>query len=124
VLDEPTASLDFGNQGRVLREIRALGAAGHGVLFTTHDPNHAMRAADRACLLRRGAVISEGPAKDVLTLDNLSALYDAKIQRLTHAGGDQAFRRSSRTHPFLSSAINSLPYQAAALPQRRDWPLL
>ena len=45
VLDEPTASLDFGNQGRVMREIRALGASGHGVLFTTHDPNHAMRAA-------------------------------------------------------------------------------
>ena len=44
VLDEPTASLDFGNQGRVMREIRALGASGHGVLFTTHDPNHAMRA--------------------------------------------------------------------------------
>ena len=54
VLDEPTASLDFGNQGKVMREIRALAAAGHGVLFTTHDPNHAMRAADRAFLLRDG----------------------------------------------------------------------
>ena len=54
VLDEPTASLDFGNQGKVMREIRALAAAGHGVLFTTHDPNHAMRAADRAYLLRDG----------------------------------------------------------------------
>jgi iron complex transport system ATP-binding protein len=74
-----------------MHEIRALGAAGHGVLFTTHDPNHAMRAADRACLLRRGAVIGEGAAKDVLTLDNLSALYDAKIQRLIDAGGDQTF---------------------------------
>ena len=54
VLDEPTASLDFGNQGKVMREIRALAAAGHGVLFTTHDPNHALRAADRAYLLRDG----------------------------------------------------------------------
>ena len=54
VLDEPTASLDFGNQGKVMREIRALAASGHGVLFTTHDPNHAMRAADRAFLLRQG----------------------------------------------------------------------
>ena len=33
VLDEPTASLDFGNQGKVMREIRALAASGHGVLF-------------------------------------------------------------------------------------------
>jgi iron complex transport system ATP-binding protein len=91
VLDEPTASLDFGNQGRVMREIRALGASGHGVLFTTHDPNHAMRAADRACLLRQGAVIGEGAARDVLTSKNLSALYGAKVQRLTDADGDQAF---------------------------------
>src|SRR6516225_5831488 len=52
VLDEPTASLDFGNQGKVMREIRALAASGHGVLFTTHDPNHALRTADRAYLLR------------------------------------------------------------------------
>ena len=55
VLDEPTASLDFGNQGKVMREMRALAASGHGVLFTTHDPNHALRAADRAFLLRDGA---------------------------------------------------------------------
>ena len=91
VLDEPTASLDFGNQGRVLQEIRALASSGHGVLFTTHDPNHAFRAADRACLLRQGAVIGEGAAKDVLTSDKLSALYGAKVQRLIDAGGDQAF---------------------------------
>ena len=63
VLDEPTASLDFGNQGKVMREIRALAASGHGVLFTTHDPNHALRAADRAFLLREGTRIAEGPVQ-------------------------------------------------------------
>jgi iron complex transport system ATP-binding protein len=91
VLDEPTASLDFGNQGRVLKEIRALAASGHGVLFTTHDPNHAIRAADRACLLRQGTVVGEGAAKDVLTSDNLSALYGAKVRLADSASGDQAF---------------------------------
>ena len=67
VLDEPTASLDFGNQGKVMREIRALAARGLGVLFTTHDPNHALRAADRAYLLRDGDRIAEGPVASVLT---------------------------------------------------------
>jgi iron complex transport system ATP-binding protein len=38
VLDEPTASLDFGNQGKVMREIRALAGAGHGILFTPTIP--------------------------------------------------------------------------------------
>jgi iron complex transport system ATP-binding protein len=79
VLDEPTASLDFGNQGRVMQEIRALGASGHGVLFTTHDPNHAMRAANRAFLLRQGKCIADGEVRDVLNRAQLEALYGAKL---------------------------------------------
>src|SRR5262249_6294603 len=82
VLDEPTASLDFGNQGKVMREIRALAASGHGVLFTTHDPNHALRAADRAYLLRDGERIADGPVHDVLTRPQLEALYRAPVERL------------------------------------------
>jgi len=79
VLDEPTASLDFGNQGRVMQEIRALGASGHGVLFTTHDPNHAMRAADRAFLLRQGVRLADGEVRTVLNREQLEALYSAKL---------------------------------------------
>jgi iron complex transport system ATP-binding protein len=91
VLDEPTASLDFGNQGKVMHEIRALAASGLGVLFTTHDPNHALRAADRAYLLRDGACLADGPVNAVLTRDNLEALYRAPVQVLRETGGAQAF---------------------------------
>jgi len=80
VLDEPTASLDFGNQGKVMREIRALAQAGLGVLFTTHDPNHAMRAATRAFLLRDGACLAEGPVAEVLNAATLEQLYRAPVQ--------------------------------------------
>jgi len=82
VLDEPTASLDFGNQGKVMNEIRALAKSGHGVLFTTHDPNHALRAADRAYLLRDGVRIADGPAATVLNREQLKALYQASIDQL------------------------------------------
>ena len=82
VLDEPTASLDFGNQGKVMREIRALAKSGHGVLFTTHDPNHALRAADRAYLLRDGERIADGPVSSVLTRGRLEELYLTRIERL------------------------------------------
>ncbi len=92
VLDEPTASLDFGNQGKVMREIRALAASGHGVLFTTHDPNHALRAADRAYLLREGAKVAEGAVGEVLTRVQLEALYQAPVERLTDRdAGKSAF---------------------------------
>ena len=87
VLDEPTASLDFGNQGKVMREIRALAASGHGVLFTTHDPNHALRAADRAFLLRGGERVAEGPVKEVLTQERLEALYGARVHKVADASG-------------------------------------
>jgi iron complex transport system ATP-binding protein len=83
VLDEPTASLDFGNQGRVMREIQALKASGHGVLFTTHDPNHAMRAADRVYLLRQGERIAEGTSGAILDRAQLEALYGAPVELIT-----------------------------------------
>ena len=92
VLDEPTASLDFGNQGKVMREIKVLARAGHGVLFTTHDPNQALRLADRAYLLRDGTPVAEGGVASVLTRDNLEALYAAPIRTLTDpASGETAF---------------------------------
>jgi len=92
VLDEPTASLDFGNQGKVMREIRALAVAGHGVLFTTHDPNHALRAADRAYLLRSGERIAEGKVTEVLTKPQLEELYRTPVDTLTDTtSGTSAF---------------------------------
>ncbi|HKG77315.1 MAG TPA: ABC transporter ATP-binding protein, partial [Beijerinckiaceae bacterium] len=90
VLDEPTASLDFGNQGKVMREIRALAASGHGVLFTTHDPNHALRAADRAYLLRNGERIAEGAVGSVLTRAQLEELYRAPVEKLTDTASGAA----------------------------------
>lgn len=91
VLDEPTASLDFGNQGKVMSEIRALAASGHGVLFTTHDPNHARRAADRAFLLRDGTQLAEGPVGEVLNKAQLERLYGAPVETVTDAAGQTAF---------------------------------
>jgi iron complex transport system ATP-binding protein len=92
VLDEPTASLDFGNQGKVMHELRALAAAGHGVLFTTHDPNHALRAADRAFLIRDGQCVADGGVRDVLTRARLESLYGAPVEMLTDsATGGTAF---------------------------------
>jgi iron complex transport system ATP-binding protein len=83
VLDEPTASLDFGNQGKVMQEIRNLSASGHGVLFTTHDPNHAMRAADRAFLIRNGERLGEGPTGNILVRAELERLYGSAVEEIS-----------------------------------------
>ncbi len=75
VMDEPTASLDFGSQRRVLREIEALARQGVAVLLSTHQPEHALRIAHRVVLLARGGVQALGPAASTVTAPALAALY-------------------------------------------------
>jgi iron complex transport system ATP-binding protein len=91
VLDEPTASLDFGNQGKVMRRIRDLAGEGLGVLFTTHDPNQALRHADQVALLRDGRLTALGPPQDVLTAVSLEQLYAAPVHRIRGEADEQAF---------------------------------
>lgn len=40
IMDEPTASLDFGNQQKLFRIMNSLVKEGKTILFTTHNPNH------------------------------------------------------------------------------------
>ncbi len=102
VLDEPTACLDFGNQGKVMREIRALAASGHGVLFTTHDPNHALRAADRAFLLRDGTQLAEGPVA-ACSIGRNWKRFIARRSRRWSIGGRRRFCRG-KSHPASRAA--------------------
>jgi len=54
--------------------------------------NHVLRAADRAYLLRDGQRIAEGAVGEVLTLDQLQALYRAPVETLSDpASGRTSF---------------------------------
>lgn len=85
VMDEPTASLDFGNQVRVLDRIAALRGEGMAVLMSTHHPDHATDVADRVLLIKRGRAVGEGAPREVLTADALASLYDIDPQRLSRS---------------------------------------
>jgi iron complex transport system ATP-binding protein len=80
VMDEPTASLDFGNQLRVLEHITSLARSGFGVLLSTHDPDQAFQCADRVALLRGGELVAQGPPREVLTSESLHALYGVDVR--------------------------------------------
>lgn len=76
LLDEPTASLDFGNQGLVWSRIRALATAGSGILVCTHDPNQVLRYCDQVLALgREGRVVADGVPVETVTTELVSALY-------------------------------------------------
>ncbi|MDU8923815.1 ABC transporter ATP-binding protein [Pasteurellaceae bacterium LIM206] len=84
IMDEPTSNLDFGNQIRLLEQIKQLKQQGLGILFTTHQPGHALRTADRSILLHQGKIIADGASQEVLTLDNLSLIYQLDKRILTN----------------------------------------
>src|SRR5262245_12977006 len=91
LLDEPTSNLDFGNQGKVMREIRSLADHGLAIALSTHDPNQALHNADRAILIKNGRCYASGPCREVLTLSNLRALYEAEIMAVDGDGQIRAF---------------------------------
>jgi len=51
LLDEPTNHLDPAQQLGILERLRLLTGNGAAVVASLHDPNLALRFADRACLL-------------------------------------------------------------------------
>jgi iron complex transport system ATP-binding protein len=80
VMDEPTASLDFGNQTLVLARIRDLAADGYGVLLSTHDPDHALLVANRVAVMAEGGLSAVGPTNDVITGALLSRIYGMTVR--------------------------------------------
>ena len=93
LMDEPTANLDYGNQARVLDEVARLREAGVGVLFSTHHPDQALRIADRALMIRGGAVMAAGEVAEVVNSENLSALYGRPIEVAEVRSADGSLRR-------------------------------
>lgn len=87
VMDEPTASLDFGNQALVLTEIRRLADRGLGIVLSTHDPDHAFAVGDRVALLQDGRIRGLGAPPEVLTDAALSAVYGVPVSVETLASG-------------------------------------
>jgi iron complex transport system ATP-binding protein len=80
ILDEPTASLDFGNRARVLREIDRLRSAGMTIMFSTHEPDHALAHADRALLLADGRTLALDTVERALTAENIARLYRTPVR--------------------------------------------
>jgi len=87
VMDEPTASLDYGNQALVLQRIRVLAASGIGVVMSSHDPDHVLAVGDRAALMRDGAILRQGPVHEVMDSATLGRVYGIAVDVITLPDG-------------------------------------
>jgi iron complex transport system ATP-binding protein len=79
VMDEPTASLDFGNQQLVLTRLHVLSRGGMAVLMVTHDPDHALFCADRVVVMEDGRIIEEGSPIDTITSETMRRIYKTSV---------------------------------------------
>lgn len=75
LLDEPTSSLDLAHQHGALRIARRMAREGAGVIVVLHDLNLAAEYADRIGVLSRGALLSSGSPRDVLTRETLREAF-------------------------------------------------
>ena len=88
LMDEPTASLDYGNQARVLSAVRALADGGYTVLLSTHNPQQALWYADTALALESGGrVAAFGPATQILDAALIERLYGRPVTLTETASG-------------------------------------
>jgi iron complex transport system ATP-binding protein len=90
MMDEPTSNLDLGNQARVLRQVRALAAAGLAIVMISHTPDHAFAVATTAALLQPDQTLRVGRPGDVLTAPSLAAAYGQDVVIVRGEGPDGA----------------------------------
>ena len=90
VMDEPTASLDFGNQQLVLSCVYRLSRLGMSVLMVTHDPDHALFCSDRVIMMEAGQIIGDGTPQEIITTENLRRIYatESYVTDVTVASGE------------------------------------
>jgi iron complex transport system ATP-binding protein len=79
LMDEPTASLDIGQQARLMALLAELAAEGRAILVSTHHPELVLRWFNRAILLHDGAVLGDGEPRAILTPESLSRLYAVDV---------------------------------------------
>jgi iron complex transport system ATP-binding protein len=85
VLDEPAAGLDPVARRRFLEIVGRIGERGTTLILVTHHVEEILPIVRQVALLKNGRVAMAGPKADVLTSENLSAVFDAPV-RLEQSG--------------------------------------
>jgi energy-coupling factor transport system ATP-binding protein len=81
LLDEPTRGLDYEQKEALTAILHELRRQGRAVLLATHDVELVARSADRVVLLGEGAVVVDGPTRQVMTGSLVFASQVNKLYR-------------------------------------------
>jgi iron complex transport system ATP-binding protein len=80
VMDEPTANLDYGNQIRVLSQVKQLSRQGYGIILSAHNPDHVFLFADRVLALHNNRIVASGVPAEALTEELITTLYGVPVR--------------------------------------------
>ena len=85
IMDEPASNLDYGNQMRVIQEVKRLTASGYTIIESTHNPDQAFMSADRILAIHDGRIIADGNPADVIDSCLIKTLYGVDVEILSAA---------------------------------------
>lgn len=79
ILDEPTSNLDFGNQIKVLNQIKRLSKHNLGIIMTTHFPDHVFICGTKVAIIKDGVLHSIGRPEAIVTREILKEVYGVNV---------------------------------------------
>jgi len=80
LLDEPTSSLDINYQGEIYDLLNYLNQESNLTIITvSHDLNLTAQYCEELLLLKEGRIFAAGTAAEVLTEENIKAVYNAEV---------------------------------------------
>lgn len=82
IMDEPTSSLDYGNQMRVQQQLRKLAAEGYTIIQSTHNPEQTYVFADRIICIKDGIVYRQGEPNDVMDEKLIHDMYNIEVEMI------------------------------------------
>ena len=80
VMDEPTSALDFGNQLKVLQQVKALQSQDIGIILSTHNPDHVFLCDSKVAVVKDHTIAALGTPDEVMTEALLKDLYEVEIK--------------------------------------------
>ena len=86
LFDEPTNSLDVLVQHELRQTMSDLAASGVGIVLVTHHVADIIPEIERVVLMRDGHIVADGPKDEILSAENLSALFGMKLELASRGG--------------------------------------
>lgn len=80
ILDEPTSNLDFGNQVKVMTQIKKLAKEGYTIIQSTHNPDQTFLFSDSTLAMRDGKVLKWGKPNEVFSNELIGKLYGVDVE--------------------------------------------